>query len=58
MGAGGGVESLIQQPTVMSFYELTTEERLLIGSKDNPIRCAVGIAVAHRALASGSMSRS
>ena len=32
--------------------------RLLIGSKDNPIRCAVGIAVAHRALASGSMSRS
>ena len=26
----GGVESLIEQPALMSFYELTTEERLLV----------------------------
>jgi cystathionine gamma-synthase len=39
----GGVESLIEQPALMSFYELTTEERLQIGIKDNLIRYAVGI---------------
>jgi cystathionine gamma-synthase len=39
----GGVESLIEQPAVMSFYELTSEERLEIGIKDNLIRFAVGI---------------
>jgi cystathionine gamma-synthase len=39
----GGVESLIEQPAVMSFYELSTEERLQIGIKDNLIRYAVGI---------------
>jgi cystathionine gamma-synthase len=39
----GGVESLIEQPAVMSLYELTTEERLEIGIKDNLIRYAVGI---------------
>jgi cystathionine gamma-synthase len=39
----GGVESLIEQPALMSFYELTTEERLLVGIKDNLIRYSVGI---------------
>jgi cystathionine gamma-synthase len=39
----GGVESLIEQPAIMSFYELTTEERLEVGIKDNLIRFAVGI---------------
>jgi cystathionine gamma-synthase len=39
----GGVESLIEQPALMSFYELTTEERLAVGIKDNLIRYAVGI---------------
>ena len=39
----GGAESLIEQPAIMSFYELTTEERLEIGIKDNLIRYAVGI---------------
>jgi cystathionine gamma-synthase len=39
----GGVESLIEQPALMSFYELTTEERLQVGIKDNLIRYAVGI---------------
>jgi cystathionine gamma-synthase len=39
----GGVETLIEQPAIMSFYELTTEERLEIGIKDNLIRYSVGI---------------
>jgi cystathionine gamma-synthase len=39
----GGVESLIEQPALMSFYELTTEERLVVGIKDNLIRYSVGI---------------
>jgi cystathionine gamma-synthase len=39
----GGVESLIEQPALMSFYELTTEERLQIGIKDTLIRYSVGI---------------
>jgi cystathionine gamma-synthase len=39
----GGVESLIEQPALMSFYELTTEERLQVGIKDNLIRYSVGI---------------
>jgi cystathionine gamma-synthase len=39
----GGVESLVEQPAVMSFYELSTEERLQVGIKDNLIRYAVGI---------------
>jgi cystathionine gamma-synthase len=39
----GGVESLIEQPAIMSFYELTTEERLAVGIKDNLIRYSVGI---------------
>lgn len=39
----GGVESLIEQPAIMSFYEKTTEERLALGIKDNLVRFAVGI---------------
>jgi len=39
----GGVESLIEQPALMSFYELTTEERRMVGIKDNLIRYSVGI---------------
>ena len=39
----GGVESLIEQPAIMSFYELTSEERLEIGIKDSLIRYSVGI---------------
>ena len=39
----GGVESLIEQPALMSYYELSTEERLSIGIKDNLVRFAVGI---------------
>jgi cystathionine gamma-synthase len=39
----GGVESLIEQPALMSFYELTTEERLQIGIKDTLVRYSVGV---------------
>ncbi len=39
----GGVESLIEQPALMSFYELTTEERLQIGIKDALVRYSVGV---------------
>jgi cystathionine gamma-synthase len=39
----GGVESLIEQPALMSYYELSTEERLTIGVRDNLVRFAIGI---------------
>jgi cystathionine gamma-synthase len=39
----GGVESLIEQPALMSFYELTTEERLAVGIRENLVRLAVGV---------------
>ena len=39
----GSVESLIEQPSLMSYFELSTEERLAVGIKDSLIRFAVGI---------------
>jgi cystathionine gamma-synthase len=39
----GGVETLIEQPAMMSFFELTTEQRLAIGIRDNLVRLAVGV---------------
>lgn len=39
----GGVETLIEQPALMSYYEMSTEERLAVGIKDNLIRLALGI---------------
>jgi cystathionine gamma-synthase len=39
----GGVESLIEQPLVMSYYECTPEERRQYGIYDNMIRLACGI---------------
>lgn len=39
----GGVETLIEQPALMSFYELTTEERLAVGIRDNLVRYSAGI---------------
>ena len=39
----GGVESLIEQPAIMSFYEMTSEERLEIGIKDELVRFSAGI---------------
>ncbi len=39
----GGVETLIEQPALMSFYELSTEERLAVGIRENLVRLALGI---------------
>lgn len=39
----GGVESLIEQPALMSYYELSTEEREDAGIGDNLVRFAIGI---------------
>src|SRR5580698_3304643 len=39
----GGVESLIEQPAVMSYYEMTTEQRLAVGIADGLVRLSVGI---------------
>jgi cystathionine gamma-synthase len=39
----GGTDTLIEQPALMSFYELTTEQRLQIGIRDNLVRLSVGI---------------
>jgi cystathionine gamma-synthase len=39
----GGVDSLIEQPALMSYFEKTTEERLAVGIKDNLVRFAIGV---------------
>ncbi|WP_146398744.1 trans-sulfuration enzyme family protein [Pseudobythopirellula maris] len=39
----GGVETLIEQPLVMSYYKCTPEERERFGIDDNMIRLACGI---------------
>ena len=39
----GGVETLIEQPLVMSYYKCTPEEREKFGIPDNMIRLACGI---------------
>ena len=39
----GGVETLIEQPALMSYYEFSTEERLAIGIKDNLVRLSLGV---------------
>jgi cystathionine gamma-synthase len=39
----GGVESLVEQVALVSYYELSTEERAAIGISDSLVRLAVGI---------------
>jgi len=39
----GGVESLIEQPYVMSYFDYSPEDRLRFGISDNMIRMACGI---------------
>lgn len=39
----GGVESLIEQPMVMSYYECTPEDRQQFGIPDNMVRMSLGI---------------
>jgi cystathionine gamma-synthase len=39
----GGVEALVEQPAVMSFYGMTSEERAAAGIDDGLVRLSVGI---------------
>lgn len=39
----GGVETLIEQPAIMSFYGLTSDERAAIGISDGLVRLSVGV---------------
>jgi cystathionine gamma-synthase len=39
----GGVESLIEQPMVMSYHDFTPEQRRAVGIPDNMIRVACGV---------------
>lgn len=39
----GGVEALIEQPAVMSYYEMTSEQREAIGIADGLVRMSIGI---------------
>jgi cystathionine gamma-synthase len=39
----GGVESLVSQPALMSYFDLSSEERMAIGIRDNLVRLSVGI---------------
>jgi cystathionine gamma-synthase len=39
----GGVEALIEQPAVMSYYGMTSEERSAVGIADGLVRLSVGI---------------
>jgi cystathionine gamma-synthase len=39
----GGVETLIEQPALMSFYGLSTEQRNALGIRDNLVRLSVGL---------------
>ena len=39
----GGVETLVEQPAVMSYYEMTSEQRAAVGIADGLVRLSVGI---------------
>ena len=39
----GGVETLIEQPALMSYYELSPDERLKVGIPDALVRLSVGV---------------
>jgi cystathionine gamma-synthase len=39
----GGVETLMEQPALMSFYELSPEQRAAVGIAENLVRLSVGL---------------
>jgi len=39
----GGAESLVEQPALQSYFELTTEQRLAVGISNELVRYAVGL---------------
>jgi cystathionine gamma-synthase len=47
----GGTESLVEQPTVISYWDQSAEERARLGIEDNLIRYACGIEDAEDLLA-------
>jgi cystathionine gamma-synthase len=47
----GGVESLVEQPALMSYFELSTEQREAVGIKNTLVRYAVGIEAAEDLIA-------
>jgi cystathionine gamma-synthase len=46
-----GAETLIQQPALMSHYELSSEQRAAIGAHDNLVRLSIGLEDAHDLIA-------
>ncbi|HTV17852.1 MAG TPA: PLP-dependent aspartate aminotransferase family protein, partial [Polyangiaceae bacterium] len=52
----GGVETLMEQPALMSFYELTPEQRAAIGIPENLVRLSVGLEDADDLIADFSQS--
>jgi cystathionine gamma-synthase len=58
----GGVESLVEQPALMSYFEMPREQREALGMKDTLVRYSVGIEACgdligdlHQALASAGI---
>ncbi|MCC6875170.1 MAG: PLP-dependent transferase, partial [Sandaracinaceae bacterium] len=47
----GGVESLVEQPALMSYFELSSEERRAVGIPDELVRYAVGLESADELIA-------
>jgi cystathionine gamma-synthase len=39
----GGVETLVEQPAVMSYYGMTSDERAVVGIADGLVRLSVGV---------------
>ena len=39
----GGVETLIEQPALMSYYEMSSEDRAALGISDQLIRLSLGV---------------
>jgi cystathionine gamma-synthase len=52
----GGVETLMEQPALMSFYELAPEQRQAIGIAENLVRLSVGLEDADDLIADFSQS--
>jgi cystathionine gamma-synthase len=52
----GGVETLMEQPALMSFYELLPEQRQAIGIAENLVRLSVGLEDADDLIADFSQS--
>jgi cystathionine gamma-synthase len=46
-----GAETLIQQPALMSHYELTREQRVALGAHDNLVRLSIGLEDTHDLIA-------